>query len=58
MLQICVLLCFSIFQKIDIRHLCNALTTARPFEPHFHAQEAKMSNDLQTANEALEPLFT
>ena len=58
MLRMFELLASAIFQKIEISHLCNALTTVRPFGPHFQGQEAKLSDDLHKANEALEPLFT
>ena len=46
MLRICELLASAVFQKIEISHLWNALTTARPFGPHFRGQEAKMSTNL------------
>ena len=51
MLRICELLASSVFQKIGISHLCDALTTVHP----FGSQEVKMT--YTTANEALKPLF-
>ena len=48
-LRICELLASSVFQKIEISRLCNALTTGRPFEPNCLGQEAKLSNDLHNS---------
>ena len=58
MLRICELLALEVFHKIEISHLCNVLTTLRPFGHHFRGQEAQNSNDLHKNNEALEQLFT
>ena len=60
MLRICELLASApaVFQKIEISHLCNALTTERPIGPHFRGEEAKMSNGLQKTSEVLEPLLS
>ena len=60
MLRICELLASAVFQKVEISHLCNALTMVRPFGLHFQGQEAKHKCLLTytTANEAPEPLFT
>ena len=58
MLRICELIASALFQKIEISHLCNAFTTVCSFGSDFLGQEAKVSNELQKANEALEPLFT
>ena len=41
MLRICELLASAIFQKIEISHLCNALTTVHPFGPHFQVKKQK-----------------
>ena len=47
MLRICELLASAVLQKVEMSHLCNALTMVRPFGPHFLAEEPNISNDLQ-----------
>ena len=48
-LRICELVASAVFHKIEISHLCNDLTTLRPFGPHVRGQEAKMTNDLHSS---------
>ena len=55
MLGVCELLASAVFQKIEIRHLCNALTMVRPFGPIFVVKKQKCLMIYRISKEVLEP---